>query len=445
MVAQSSRTEQEIGKRVDCGGCFGTVKYVGPVEGYPGAWLGVDWDDEERGKHDGRVDGTRYFYTRLPKSGSLVRPEKVNFGQSLLDAIKSKYGHKCDESIEKESKMELLKFQQQINAPFLEFVGFEQVAEKQRDLSSLHIVNVRLQNVSSIGEVGDLCTNIREIDLSKNLLSNWTDVFDMCAQLKHLFWLNLSENLLSMPDSNDKPTFPNVTVLICGFMELEFHQIEAISSIFPNVEELRVPYNHVTDLSVKSDHNFKRLKYLDLEGNSIKSWSEIRNLSLIESLEHLTIENTELDSIQIDDRDRHFRNLETLNINNNLISEWRSVGELNKLENLQQLRFLKNPVLELENAATREQIIIARIKSLKNYNGRQIRDDERRGAEYDYIKKHALEWMKCDSEEAKRKFLDEHNRFAELIESNYTNFSEPDFPFDFHRLFQCTGCPRNPS
>lgn len=45
--------------------------------------------------------------------------------------------------------------------------------------------------------------------------------------------------------------------------------------------------------------------------------------------------------------------------------QWNSIGELNKLGNLQNLRFLKNPVLENETVATREQIIIAKIKNLK--------------------------------------------------------------------------------
>lgn len=64
MVAQSSETAYDIGKRVDCGGHAGTIKYVGSVEGYNGIWLGIDWDDEERGKHNGCVNGKQYFITR---------------------------------------------------------------------------------------------------------------------------------------------------------------------------------------------------------------------------------------------------------------------------------------------------------------------------------------------------------------------------------------------
>ena len=57
-----------------------TVCYVGPVSLTSGEWLGVDWDSKERGKHDGcnPKDGERYFTASGPKSGSFVRPRKVN-------------------------------------------------------------------------------------------------------------------------------------------------------------------------------------------------------------------------------------------------------------------------------------------------------------------------------------------------------------------------------
>jgi dynactin complex subunit len=39
----------------------GTVRYIGEVAGTTGTWLGVEWDDPTRGKHDGVKDGIRYF------------------------------------------------------------------------------------------------------------------------------------------------------------------------------------------------------------------------------------------------------------------------------------------------------------------------------------------------------------------------------------------------
>jgi hypothetical protein len=50
-----------LGTRLRLGEHTGTVRFVGEVSGSKGTWLGVEWDDQKRGKHDGTKDGVRYF------------------------------------------------------------------------------------------------------------------------------------------------------------------------------------------------------------------------------------------------------------------------------------------------------------------------------------------------------------------------------------------------
>lgn len=50
-----------VGQRASYTGALCTVRYIGPVEGTAGTWLGVEWDDARRGRHDGSHNGTRYF------------------------------------------------------------------------------------------------------------------------------------------------------------------------------------------------------------------------------------------------------------------------------------------------------------------------------------------------------------------------------------------------
>lgn len=50
-----------IGKRLSFGGDLCTVRFIGDVQGTNGEWLGVEWDDPSRGKHDGSVTGVKYF------------------------------------------------------------------------------------------------------------------------------------------------------------------------------------------------------------------------------------------------------------------------------------------------------------------------------------------------------------------------------------------------
>lgn len=64
----------------------GVVRYIGSVEFADGVWLGVELK-LPKGKHDGSVQGRRYFTCR-PGHGLLVRPSKVTFrginGSKLL-------------------------------------------------------------------------------------------------------------------------------------------------------------------------------------------------------------------------------------------------------------------------------------------------------------------------------------------------------------------------
>ncbi len=57
-----------IGTRISVNSHLGTVKFVGQVEGTIGIWIGVEWDDPTRGKHDGSKEGKRYFTCRQDSS-----------------------------------------------------------------------------------------------------------------------------------------------------------------------------------------------------------------------------------------------------------------------------------------------------------------------------------------------------------------------------------------
>lgn len=55
----------KVGERVIVGKDRGTIRYIGKINGYESDWIGIDWDDEERGKNNGMVNGQFYFNARL--------------------------------------------------------------------------------------------------------------------------------------------------------------------------------------------------------------------------------------------------------------------------------------------------------------------------------------------------------------------------------------------
>lgn len=87
-----SEIQVHIGSRVKYNDDFGTVKYIGEVQGYKGIWYGVEWDDPVRGKHDGSVDDVQYFKTSKPGAGSFIRPNKVAPFKTCAEAIRKYYG-----------------------------------------------------------------------------------------------------------------------------------------------------------------------------------------------------------------------------------------------------------------------------------------------------------------------------------------------------------------
>lgn len=82
---------------------YGTIKYIGEVQGSTGNWVGLRWDDPRRGKHDGEHNGIYFiinqvliqigkrYFTCEAGRGSFARAEKLNFGVSLSQALQMKY------------------------------------------------------------------------------------------------------------------------------------------------------------------------------------------------------------------------------------------------------------------------------------------------------------------------------------------------------------------
>jgi dynactin complex subunit len=94
MAAAAAAGGFRLGQRVHAAGDprrVGTVRYLGPVEGHSGDWVGVDWDDGAGGRHDGSVAGRRYFVAAGERSASFARPTALSQGISLPEALRLRY------------------------------------------------------------------------------------------------------------------------------------------------------------------------------------------------------------------------------------------------------------------------------------------------------------------------------------------------------------------
>ncbi|XP_045457461.1 tubulin-specific chaperone E [Melitaea cinxia] len=421
---EDSDNQVFIGSRVKCNDDFGTVKYIGEVQGYKGVWYGVEWDKAERGKHDGSVDDVQYFKTTKPNAGSFIRPNKIAPYKTCAEAIRRYYGDREDETVAAHRRTVINEWKREMGAPFIEMVGFEKIHQKQK-FDRLLEVCVHDQNVAKAGNVAALCPNVRSLDVSQNLFSNWREIIQLSAQLPDLRELDLSKNRMAidMPEetltqlSINFSALEKLNISVCDY---EWQDILALSHLWPKLNELIAAYNRIKKIS-PPENTLNTLTVLRLDGNPIENWSEVINLGYLKNLKVLSLNDCHIGAIRFNDDPGYgkvnvFENLEVLFLNRNSINDWRSISELDKLKSLKKLYFLKNPVQKNEDYDTCSQMIIAKIGNLKELNGSIITPELRRGAEYDYMKRYGAEWKSVQNNpQLKTEFDIEHCRFQELI------------------------------
>ncbi|XP_054281832.1 tubulin-specific chaperone E [Macrosteles quadrilineatus] len=406
-----------VGRRVAVGEHRGTVQYVGAVPPAPGVWLGVEWDDPSRGKHDGMYNGVRYFQTRLPTAGSFVRLEKADFGRSCVAAIQERYGNN-DVTLTVE---ELQDLQRAMNAPNVEMVGFEKINQLQRCFSNLQVVCLSNQQVWCAGEgLDSMCPNVQEIDLSYNLFTSWDQVAEIVVNFPNLKFLRLNNNRLRVPENPEKfqLAFRSLSHLVLGNMDYTWEEICTCSKMWPQIESLQVPFNNITTICLP-ENTLVNLTNLDLEGNPIMEWKEINQLGKLDRLGTLNLSSLGLTDISLPESQSLFKTLHCLLISDNKISKWESISELHKLPKLHELRFSRNPLLENMKVESVHYKIIARIGPLQILNGSPVTKGDRRGAEMEYLKEHGREWLECTkNEELKAQFVAKHPRYPLLIKKH---------------------------
>jgi dynactin complex subunit len=82
----------QVGTRLQVDKHSATVRYVGEVAGQEGIWVGLEWDDASRGKHNGSYKEKDYFSCLGNRaSGSFVRQNKLlavaDLGIALTEAL----------------------------------------------------------------------------------------------------------------------------------------------------------------------------------------------------------------------------------------------------------------------------------------------------------------------------------------------------------------------
>ena len=143
----------KVDDRIQLAESRGTVRYIGhsfvfrrsshsrdlgPIQNREGVWVGIEWDDEHRGKHNGVVNNQRYFETKgNTLSGSFVPAERFRLGYDLVTALRTRYD---DENAYDEEDMFVSTTSNKSKR--IELVGLTKIENYQKNTQHLRAVDL---------------------------------------------------------------------------------------------------------------------------------------------------------------------------------------------------------------------------------------------------------------------------------------------------------------
>ncbi|KAF8515830.1 hypothetical protein BU17DRAFT_76775 [Hysterangium stoloniferum] len=404
-----------VGSRINYSSDIGTIRYIGEVSETTGLWLGVEWDDPRRGKHNGTgKDGKSYFTCKQPNSGSFIRSTPlINFGCSFLEALSSKYidMHHSDST-------EKYTLGSSNGAIEVEAVGLNKIRNKLSRLETLREVSLDTENVAWAGGPGNIrlrCPNIRGLDLSRSLLPHWDGVAAIIEELPKLETLSLNFNRLGKPDQKLLSSkFSQLLELRLNGTLMMWEEIHRILPSFPSLRYLEFGLNSITVLTVVDDPStsLTNIDTLNLEQNQLKDWSEtLLALVPFKGLIRLILSNNKLKEIPFRSSPSGVMSQTTqLALTSNDIRSWSDIDALSEwFPRLLTLRINGNPISE---GTISRPLIIARIPTLQALNA-SAATAERQDSELFYLSHIAKEGPA--TEEARQQ---QHPQYKSLCEKH---------------------------
>ncbi|TFK30063.1 outer arm dynein light chain 1 [Coprinopsis marcescibilis] len=381
-----------LGTRILHNGQTGTVKYVGPVDGTTGIWLGIDWDDPERGKHDGSKDNKRYFTARNPHSGSFIRRSaNLQCGVSFLDAIRSKYL----EDLHGGQKLETVILGSSQGAIEVEAVNLDKIRSKLARLDRLRAVSLDSTLVSSAdppGNIKETCPNIQSLDLSLSLVCEWQVVASIAVELPQLQRLALNRNplVIGTPDNISfmASHFDNLTELEINDTLLGWPNIQEIVGFMPCLQSLEAGFNHLQNLGGAGGTATRMvhpaLRSLNLDTNELSDWVEImQTFGPIPLLEKLNFSSNQLKDIPPPTQGSGISYLRFLSLSANSIASWNDVENLSRwCTGIQNISLRDNPITKEPHARS---TVVSYFPTLRTLDGTAISTRERNDSERLYL------------------------------------------------------------
>ncbi|RDW71919.1 hypothetical protein BP5796_07953 [Coleophoma crateriformis] len=461
-----------VGQRLSIKHQSCTVRYIGPVQGTKDEseeYLGLEWDDAARGKHDGSHLNKRYFRCQSTSStaASLISARKVVLDprQTFVEAVRHKYATNLADPLGPGAAEQKIMIS---ISKVAEEVGFAKINAILAQLNRLRIVIVDGLSIYSADEPGEIkatCPAIVELDMSRNLFEDITPILKICGELEALKILRLNGNRLQIKDNDSSPQFQIGSVNpFNGLVELELNEtllswvdICKIAQRCPSLTSLKASQNLLACLSseplpvvtrtsgfVNNNSNDSRekpseastnglqqsslvltLKSMYLELNEFSNLADLAPLVFFKNLRNLHMKGNKISNISsslpTSTEPIFDTNLRFVDLRNNGISSWDLVDALPRVfPGLTELAISGNPIWKAvrEGGILAEEedgyrLTVARLGNLKRLDFSEVTDVYRKDAEMFYLSQIGRALSKVpESEESMITAL--HPRYAEL-------------------------------
>lgn len=370
--------EHKIGDRLKVENELCTIRYMGHIPNWPfNVAYGLEWDNCERGKHSGTVDGKEYFKVKVPGSASFMKDSKVlkkmTKRQSFYTALSQRYCNGLD-------SIGTVYF----GAKKVQAFGFERLNMKNQDISQLERASLSDCSIYTAGSTQELtevraeCANLQYLDLSYNLFSSFEEVLKLLTNLPTLKSLILSGNSFEDISYTDNTKLHNIRELKLSYCNLSDRNLSEAIKVFPNLVTLELCGNNLDSL-----HELKVPNTLEELNISDNLFDSVPSFLLNSQVKRLLISKNKISLTNIPELT--FNSIEKLDISYNFIEKWSGVDWLNmRFPDLKNLRINGNPFAVDASSESFFQII-ARIKDIHILDGAIFSKDLRQEAELYFI------------------------------------------------------------
>ncbi|CDO93880.1 unnamed protein product [Kluyveromyces dobzhanskii CBS 2104] len=350
-----------VNDRLNIGGEYCTVRFIGSLPAWPNnVAYGLEWDNVERGKHNGSLNGVRYFETSNGENaGSFMKDDKLTKHElerfSFEEALLMRYGDTSSTDIDYKSGFKETKS-----------YGFEHLNQLNSDLGKLGSIILSRNNISRAFKatytdregslLNDSNHSLQYLDLSFNLFSDINEIYHILAKFPAVKTLILSGNHFQNQTSELEglSKFPSVEVLSLACCKINNSSFESIVKAFPGLKVLDVSSNLLSQLAQVGS----TLEEINLSDNRFTELPTV--LSEESALTYFDISENKISSIAGPWSNTR---LKTFSIGRNSITNWE----------------------EVDNSQEDFYSIIARVKSVKCVDGTNITEDIRNEAELYFI------------------------------------------------------------